>query len=252
MFCSSDNSGLLFFMEVEMKIAICDDDYFAIEELLKLITMFDCNNNDFEVKCFHSSEKLKESFNTGLKFDIVFLDVELNGKNVIDVAENIKKEFPKTIIILISNQSAYMVEAFKIEALHFLKKPIKKHKFDYAFSLAMRKYRDLHKTLLFKWKNERYTVLIDDILFVEGYHRHIVVHTFDGIVESVGKLSEIYEYLREFSFVRVHQGYLVNMKHIKKFMKNEVVLTDGSKVAISVRKRQAALDVYDSFIRKWY
>lgn len=63
-----------------MKIAICADDYFAIEELLNLITTFDGNNNDFEVKCFYSSGKLEESFNTGLKFDVVFLDVELNGK----------------------------------------------------------------------------------------------------------------------------------------------------------------------------
>lgn len=235
-----------------MKIAICDDEYFAIEELLNLIKLFDCNDNEFEVLCLSSGEELEECFNNGQKFDIVFLDVELNGQNGIELAENIKSEFPKTIIIFISSHSSYMVEAFKAEALHFLTKPIKKDEFDDVFSRAMRKYLEINTTLSFRWENERYNVLIDDILFIEGYHRHIVVHAFDGTVESIGKLSEIYEYLRGFSFVRVHQGYLVNMKHIKSFMKNEIVLSDGSSVPISVRKRQEALSIYDSFIRKWY
>lgn len=233
-----------------MKIAVCDD-YYAIEEILNLITLFDGDDNGFEVVCLSSGEDLENSFINGNKFDIVFLDVELNGKNGIEIAENIKSDFPKTIIVFISNHSAYMVDAFRAEALHFLTKPINKDEFDDVFSRAMRKYHAINTNLVFRWENERYNVRIDEILFIEGYHRHLVVRTFDGTVESIGKLSEIYEYLREFSFVRVHQGYLVNMKHIKSFMKNEVVLINGSTVPISVRKRQEALNIYDSFIRKW-
>lgn len=86
-------------------------------------------------------------------------------------------------------------------------KPVKKEEFDDAFFRALKKYRKNNNDLVFKWGNERYRVQIDDFLFVEGYHRHIVVHTFDRKFESVGKLTEMYDYLRSFSFVRIHQGY---------------------------------------------
>ena len=51
--------------------------------------------------------------------------------------------------------------------------------------------------------------------------------------------------------MRVHQGFIVNMNYIKNFKANEVELTDGSKIAVSVRKKQEALKAYDIFIRKW-
>lgn len=234
-----------------MKICICDNENFAVEEISNLIKRFDKTEIEFEVSCFASGEELEKCIKNGNKFDIVFLCVEIGGKNGIAVAENIKKFFPETTIILISNHSANIVDAFKVEAFCFLTKPVKKEEFDDAFFRALKKYRKNNNDLVFKWGNERYRVRIDDILFVEGYHRHIVVHTFDRKFESVGKLTEMYDYLRSFSFVRIHQGYIVNMKYIKNFCKNEVVLIDGSVVDMSVRKKQDALKIYDEYIKKW-
>lgn len=59
--------------------------------------------------------------------------------------------------------------------------------------------------------------------------------------------------LSSFNFIRTHQGFLVNMDYIHRFTQTDVILSDGTKVMISVRKRAEALRMFDEFLKrkKW-
>ncbi len=181
----------------------------------------------------------------------MFIDIEMGGINGVEAAEIIREFAPETIIIFVSSHSSYIFDAFRIEALHFLVKPIKEKEFSEVFTRAMKKYTATNASVILKWESVRNKISINKISYVEGYRRHLTVHTASGVYEAVGKISEIYEILKPHGFVRVHQGFIVNMNYIKSFNANEVELTDGSKVAVSVRKKQEALKAYDIFIRKW-
>ena len=66
----------------------------------------------------------------------------------------------------------------------------------------------------------------------------------------------IHSLLNELShhgFIRTHQGFIVNMNYIKRFDTDDVILFDGTKVMISVRKRAEALQMFDEFLKskKW-
>lgn len=233
-----------------MKIAICDDEDFAIDEIERLILSFDKCDISYDISRFCDGEKLLQSISGKKFFDIIFIDVELNGINGIDIAEKIKIQCSDTIIIFVSNHSSYALDAFRAQALRFLVKPVSKEVFDEVFSKAVKKYLSLTTQIVFKRENERFSTNVNDIIFVEGYHRHIMVHTKDGAFESVGKLGELFERLQPFGFVQIHQGYIVNMNHIKHFGKNDILLDNGATVSISVRKKQEALNAYDYFMRK--
>lgn len=234
-----------------MKICICDNDSFTNREIRSLLENFAESEEGFDVSDFSCGEDLIEYYNSGNGFDIVFLDIEMKGMNGIEAAENIKCIAPETIIIFVSSHPNYVFDAFRIEALHFLVKPIKEKEFNEVFTRAMKKYTAVNASVVLKWESTRNKIRISNISYVEGYRRHLSVHTANGVFEAVGKIPEIYEALRPHGFVRVHQGFIVNMNYIKNFNTNEVELTDGSKVAVSVRKKQEALKAYDIFIRKW-
>ncbi len=234
-----------------MKICICDDDSFAVREIRNLLLPFQTEEDGFDISDFSCGEDLIEYYKNGEGFDIAFIDIEMEGINGVEVAEKIKDSAPETIIIFVSSHSNYVFDAFRIEALHFLVKPIKEKEFNDVFTRAMKKYTAINASVILKWESVRNKIPIDKISFVEGYRRHLTVHTASGVYEAVGKISEIYEILKPHGFVRVHQGFVVNMNYIKSFNANEVELTDGSKVAVSVRKKQEALKAYDTFIRKW-
>ena len=112
---------------------------------------------------------------------------------------------------------------------------------------AINQYNDLHPTITLQNKNIRYRIKINDIKYVEGYNRHIIVYTEGGKYEAVGKVSDAFDILAPHGFIRVHQGYLVNINYIRVFDKTDVILTDGTKVMISARKRKPALQAFDLF-----
>lgn len=234
-----------------MKICICDDEHYTMEEIRKHLTPFNTDSEGFDIVDFSSAEDLIDFYQKGGNFDIAFIDIEMNGINGIEAAEIIRGFSPTTIIIFVSGHPNYIFDAFKIEALHFLVKPIKEKDFSEVFARAMKKYTSSNANIVLKWESMRNKIPIDKITYIEGYRRHLMVHTTDTIFESVGKISEIYNVLVPHGFVRVHQGFIVNMNYIKVFNATEVELTDGSKVAVSVRKRQEALKTFDVFIRKW-
>lgn len=233
-----------------MKIGLCDDDSFFIREIRNRLLPFGTGEDSFHVSDFSSAEELIEHYKNGGHFDILFIDIEMKGINGIEAAEIIRALSPRTIIIFVSSHSDYIFDAFRIEALHFLVKPVKDREFNEVFHRALNKYRAVNASIVLKWESTRNKIQIDKISFVEGYRRHLTVHTATGQYEAVGKISEMQEILSPHGFVRVHQGFIVNMHYIKSFKTDEVELTDGTIVPVSVRKRQDALKNYDNFIEK--
>lgn len=108
------------------------------------------------------------------------------------------------------------------------------------------------KTIVVKWQHERTCIAVDEIRYVESYNRHLVFYTENGTCKTVGKLTDILSVLQPCGFVRVHQGYIVNMHYIRKFESDCVLLTDGTKVMTSVRMRAQALKEYDRFVNQFF
>lgn len=235
-----------------LKICICDDDKGTHTILTSYLQNFKEENFEFEIKNYFSAEDLINHYKDDY-FDLIFLDIEIGPHNGIDVAEKIRKMTSKTIIIFISNFPHYVFDSFRVEALHFLVKPISEAEFANVFNRALFKFKSVNSSISLKWQNERYVIKISTIKYIEGYKRHITIYTTDGTYEALGKIPELLKELSPHGFIRIHQGFIVNMDYIKRFDSSDVVLFDGTKVMISVRKRAEALQSFDKYLKskKW-
>lgn len=236
-----------------VNFCVCDDNKAIHQEIYKLILSNLKINTQIDITHVFSAEELIEKYKQNQFFDIIFLDIEMKSLSGIDAAIIIRDLHPKAIIIFVSNYPHYVFDAFNVEALHFLVKPISPSEFKNVFDRAINKYKKTNSTISLKWQNERYIIKIDDIKYVEGYKRHITIYTQDGIYEALGKIPDILNELSPHGFIRTHQGFIVNMDYIKRFDTTDVVLFDGTKVMISVRKRAEALQAFDKYLknRKW-
>lgn len=236
-----------------MNICICDDDCLIHDQIKLYINQFFSVTSEFDFIDLFSAESLfSDSINFN-NFDMLFLDIKMSELSGIKAAEIIRKTNTKLIIIFVSAFPNYVFDAFKVEALHYIVKPILKEDFVNIFNRALYKYNVQNSTLNLKWQNERYVLKIDTIKYVEGYKRHITVYTNTGNYEALGKIPEILKILEPHGFIRTHQGFIVNMNYIKRFDSTDIVLFDGTKVLVSVRKRAKALQSFDLFIknRRW-
>jgi DNA-binding LytR/AlgR family response regulator len=120
-------------MEINMKIAICDDCLTQLNELKDIISDINIVSS-FDLESFTSPSFLLERCSL-IGFDIVFLDVDMPEMNGIVLGKALHRISPRTILIFVTSYPEYAVEGYQCEALRYILKPYTK---DEIFSALKR------------------------------------------------------------------------------------------------------------------
>lgn len=99
-----------------------------------------------------------------------------------------------------------------------------------------------------RWRDTITVIDISKILYIEAYARHIMVYTLEGVYKKVGKMCEE-EKLTKYGFVRIHQGFLVNMMYIKQISQHEMILNNNISLEISFRRKKMVLLEYEKYLK---
>ncbi|AFS78960.1 sensory transduction protein LytT [Gottschalkia acidurici 9a] len=231
-----------------MKVALCDDDKIFRDKIKNHLNTYIEEYPEIEMFEFCCGEDLLNSYNAEHKYDILLLDVELININGLDTAEEIRKLDKNVIIIFISSYTQYVFNVFSLNAFNYLVKPFTLEEFNEVLNKAIKQHRVNYFKYSVKNNESIINLEIKDILYIEGYRRHIKVFTEDNIYESVGKLKDQEKILKSYNFVTCHQGFLVNMAYIKEISKSDIILTNGSEVPISVRKRADTIKEFNRYL----
>jgi DNA-binding LytR/AlgR family response regulator len=197
---------------------------------------------------FESGEAVLASYQTGAVFHLIFLDVEMKELSGIGTAKRIKERDKNVIFIFVTNHQKYVPDAFTVNAFQFLTKPLKQELFNAEFARAL----DAHQKARFQYQisfKDRTVVLeVGDIFYIETHNRRLRAFTREKSYEFLGSIGAEEKKLGKYDFMRCHQGYLVNMKHISEICKNEFVLVNGAVVPISKQLKSEALNRFNMFV----
>lgn len=191
--------------------------------------------------------------------DLVFLDIRLNNGSGFDVLRHLNGKKPG--IIFITAYEEYAIQAFKVSALDYLLKPIDPDEFSAAVERAQRKINEEKftermdtfmknmenasqglKKITLKMADCIHVINIADIVCCEADRNYTNFHlvTDERIMVS-RSLGEYEDMLPVDSFIRVHQSYLVNVAHIKRYDKTDggfLITTNGKNIPVSTRKKE--------------
>lgn len=232
-----------------MRIAVCDDEAIARKSVVAMIRMSDYFTEDMEILEFTSGEELLRWYVQGHSADIIFLDIEMDRLSGIDTAKKIRSRDSRAVVIFASSHSEQVIDTFECEPFNFMVKPFTQERFDHVFKRAYTKCSCRSASFLVTWKNESIRLPIRTIKYVEKRRNHVVFCTTDGDYPMVTTLSETLSKLAPYHFVQTHQGYLVNLAMVKYFDKQDIVLQDGTRVMVSVRKRAEASAKFSTFLK---
>ena len=105
-------------------------------------------------------------------YDIVFLDIKMDGINGIDTARELRKKAEDTVLIFITGIKEYVFDAFDVAAFHYLIKPIEEEKFNAVCERAVvevKKKKQHQEGILFvKTRNRNVTFKQNEILYIES------------------------------------------------------------------------------------
>ena len=209
-------------------ITICDDDK-TLQKLLqqKIEKLCADKNQACRIVCCNSGEEMLALPAP----DILFLDIQMSGKNGMESARELRRRHENTILIFVTAMSEYVYEAFDVDALHYLIKPFSDEKLQEVLDKALRQLQSPteieEKILLVKQGGLSTKVYLSDIIYAEVFNRKVMLHTLNGDIEYYGKLTDLSEQAGA-DFFRTHRAYLVNLKYVEKYNATTVWLEQGT------------------------
>ncbi|MDN3582444.1 LytR/AlgR family response regulator transcription factor [Mucilaginibacter flavus] len=194
------------------------------------------------------------------KPDVVFLDVEMPGKNAFDMLKELGKVDFK--IIFVSAHNHYALNAIKLSAIDFLLKPIDLDDLTKAIDRLQDQPRQAAQQvphLLNQLQQPKTNfgkiaitsvsaiefVNINDIIYCKADNVYTDVHLCGTSITSTKNLKEFDDILQAHYFFRIHHSYLINLNHIKKYIKGDggtVVMSDNTEIEVSRRRKTAFLE----------
>lgn len=185
---------------------------------------------------------------------LVFLDVEMPGRSGIEFLQQFENNIPFEVIFATSH-AGYAVNAFEIAAVHYLLKPFGREQLEQALLRFENRLKSSERSyymqnLLYnlapenkdKTKISAYTTTgaifpeLQDVIYCESNGKFTIWHLTDKSQHIVLRaMKECETILIPNDFVRIHKSYLVNRRHVKRYVKkyNHLEMSNGKTLELS-------------------
>lgn len=177
--------------------------------------------------------------------DIAFLDIEMPGLTGIELAKNIDRS---TQVVFTTAYRDFAIEGFKVNALHYLLKPVSYSEFLEAIDRACIGKRQNKQYISVKSEYRLIRIAVDEITYIEGLKDYIKIYVDSSPrpVLTLMSLKSIETMLPSDSFMRVHRSFIVNTNRIQiveqgkiVFGQSHIPVSDSCRAALNQRLQKS-------------
>ena len=176
-----------------MKAIICDDEKSTCSELEEIILKYAKEKRvPLVTEVFYSGDILLDYLKRE-KINILFLDIELPGKDGVMVGKYIREvlEEENIFLVYISSKENYALQLFQNRPFDFLVKPIEQAKIYHVLDNICRISGKNSAEFKFQVQNSTYCILYKDILYFQSDGRKINIVMKKEVRTFYAKLNEI-------------------------------------------------------------
>ena len=217
-----------------MDIAVVDDEKAIREHICGLVEE---RQPESRIEAYATGEELLAS---GKRFDIVFLDIQMEGMNGIEAARCLREKnanlgVEDTVLVFITGIRDYVFDALDLYAFQYLLKPIDEGKFAEVLERAVREAAKKKERRVLFIKSRNLTLDQSEILYIESRAKKVEIHTVRQTIEIYAAMDELEGQLGD-EFYRCHRAYIVNMDCITEYDSESITLTNSDRVYLTKKK----------------
>lgn len=199
-----------------MNCLIVDDNKIARTTLKKLISLDP--SLILIAECSNATEAYIKILEQPI--DLLFLDIEMPGMTGMELAQSLGQKRP--LIIFTTSNRDYAAEAFDLDVIDFITKPVT----TVRFLQSVEKAREFRKTKIlpadlieedFIFIRDSGTVRrlqLDNILYLEAQGDYVKIYVANQFYNIHTTLKSVEEKLPASVFLRVHRSFIVNVSKI--------------------------------------
>ncbi|KAF2513772.1 response regulator transcription factor [Flavobacterium zhairuonense] len=214
----------------KIKVIIVDDERLSREELKRALKPYDDFVLIAEAENADDAKRLIESEQP----DLVFLDIQMPEKSGFDLLESLDI-VPQILFTTAYDQ--YAVQAFEVNALDYLMKPIREERFAKAIEKIRNTIKSESETIasedrqiFIKDGEKRFFIRTDEIYLIESLENYTRLFFRDKKALQRRSLKQWEELLDKNTFFRINRTEIINVKYIQ-----EVHRIDGGRLQIKLK-----------------
>jgi len=213
-----------------IRIAIVEDELIYAQQLKEILEQWAKQSN-----CLGCIDYFKNTksflLNDFYNYDVSFLDIELKDTmDGLELAQLMRKELYQGSIVFLTNYKEYVFQGYDVQALNYLLKPVKEEDIIKCMNIVYKSTRE--NAYVFNGNIESIKIPYSKILYFSSSSHYIDVYTTDTTYSHRGKLSDMKCHL-PYNFIQCHRSILVNINHVEKIFKTDLLLVNGCTLPIS-------------------
>lgn len=234
-----------------LHLAVVENEKKASDQTLSLLERyFTSKNLPYRVSVFENGFDFLE--NHPESFDAVFLDIDMPGKNGVEVAEELRAMRLDLTIVFVTNLAQFALEGYKVSAMDFLLKPVSYVDLAHVMDkiVGMQSPKDFGDFLLplrsgvQRFRNE-------DILYIILNGHDVILHSKNGEEVSFrGSIRNIAEKVNPDILIRCNSGTFVSLLYLDRIDGDSIVLQGGDTFPISRSKKKDVLKAMSVLYQK--
>ena len=219
-----------------LKIAVCDDEQLYLDITRVMLEQYAAEHDvEITAEAISNPSMLLDSIEAGERHDIYLLDIYMPGVSGMSVATELRSKGVRSPIIFLTSSTEHAVEAFGVDATHYLLKPYTPQNFFVAMDKAMQSISThAEENIVLKIGGEYQNVPVAHILYSEAannYQRLWMKDDGELLVRMTA--SELYGLLADFGcFHRCGRAYIINLNHVTKVTASTAVLKNGVELSL--------------------
>lgn len=213
------------------RFAICDDDQDYARYLEGLAAAWAQGaGTALEVERFPSAQAFLFRWEERRDFDVLLLDIEMDGMDGVELARTVRRENDDVQIVFVTGYTDYIAEGYEVSALHYLTKPVNEEKLLQVLTRAVGRLKRNEKALTLVLPDQTVRLPLPQVRYLEVVHNYVTVHA--GRDYSVKRpLSELEKEL-DGRFFRVGRSYILNLAFVRRATRTEAELTTGERIPL--------------------
>ncbi|MGN1403086.1 MAG: LytR/AlgR family response regulator transcription factor [Ruminococcus sp.] len=222
-----------------MKFAIVDDSLEDRAALRAYIRSYLSERHIIvELSEFSSAEAFLTANQTE-QFQVVFLDIYMQGKSGMDVAQELFASGNSPKLIFLSSSTEFFRQSYAVHAVYYLVKPIVPEEFELAMRFLEIQPAYAVPYLNFTQNHVERSIPTEKILYIDVQDHTTRIHTTEEVIPLSVSFRQLTESLEQDErFLLCIRGILVNMQHILGMEDNLFRLPQGIQIPINIRNKK--------------